>query len=90
MELTLYGSELKIKMWRFSRTIPVSSIVGCKLTDIFPMRDFEGYGFRYGTNCFGYVYPRTPKGVRFSHISGDREIVISSKRPEELFNALCA
>lgn len=89
MELTIDDSELKIDMWRFSKTIPLSSISKCQITDVHIMKDFGGVGYRVGGSGEGYIYPGQPRGVVFSYVGGAREVVISSRRPEELLNALC-
>lgn len=90
MELTVDDSELRIEMWRFSKAIPLRSITSCSIIDVQMMRNFGGMGYRIGEIDEGYVYPGQPKGVLLSHVGGERDIVISSRRPGELLNALCA
>lgn len=93
MELTIEDSELRIVMWRFSKNIPLRSIHGCRIIDIHMMRDFGGFGYRPGLlgkeHVEGYVYPKQPRGVIFSYVGGENDIVISSTRPEDLFDAMC-
>ncbi len=67
--------------WRF----PVGEIIGARVIEFSPLRDFGGWGIKSGPlgMCLNQ---RGSRGVIFAH--GDRSYVIGSDDPEALLQAL--
>lgn len=68
------------------RRIPMEQIVAAEVRELRPIRDFGGWGLRYGRGTKAYL-ARGSRGVYLRMASG-RDIVIGSQQPEELEAAI--
>ena len=71
----------------YRRTITVREIKSCEVRDYRPIRDFGGWGIRWGFGR-GMAYTVSGnRGVQIELTSG-RKVLIGSRRPEELAAAI--
>jgi hypothetical protein len=69
-----------------TRTIPISTVRDARPRTYRPIRDYGGWGIKFGPK--GWVYNVTGRqGVQLV-LSGKRPLLIGSKRPDELAEAI--
>lgn len=66
--------------------IPFETVVNCEVTTYNPLRDYGGWGIRYGSNAKAFNVSGD-RGVLLELTNGDR-ILIGSHQPEQLASLL--
>lgn len=84
-KVTVTGGQVSIRTVP-TRIIPAEDIAGCDVEDVKPVRQFGGWGTRWTFRKRGYVIAGL-NGVRIRQAGGP-DIVICSRRPEELKKAI--
>lgn len=69
-----------------SHSIPFGDITSCKVRTYKPIREFGGWGVRYGRGSKAYCVSGS-QGVQLE-LSGGRRLLIGSQRSEELARAI--
>lgn len=70
------------------RSIPLDQITRCEARTYRPLREYGGWGVRWGWGGRGWVYSVSGnRGVQLEFVSGKR-LLIGSRRPEQLANAI--
>ena len=82
LELFIRWGAIGLKVLRLN----TAEITGTELIEFSPLRDFGGYGIRYGRGMSAY-YLRGNRGVKLTMING-KKYVIGSDRPEQLLDWL--
>jgi hypothetical protein len=81
--------ELDVRFWPFARRrIPANEIVSCEVRTYRPIREYGGWGVRYGFGGMAYNMSGN-RGVQLE-LAGGKRVLIGSQRPEELAAALRA
>ncbi len=81
--------EVRIRFWPFARRrIPIDEIVSYEVRTYRPIREYGGWGVRYGFGGTAYNMSGN-RGVQLELADGKR-VLIGSQRPEELAAALGA
>lgn len=72
------------------RSIPLDQIARCEARTYRPLREYGGWGIRWGWGGRGWVYSVSGnRGVQLEFVSGKR-LLIGSRRPEQLADAITA
>lgn len=70
------------------RAVPWGEVVSAEAITIRPLRDYGGWGIRYGGKARGWIYNvRGTGAVRFM-LQGGRVLVVGTQRPERLWMAV--
>jgi hypothetical protein len=83
------GGSLRVRLFPFvDRKIPIEQIVHCEARTYSPIREYGGWGVRYGGRRRGWAYTVSGHfGVQVELKSGER-LLIGSWRADELVEAL--
>jgi hypothetical protein len=82
LELTVRWGALGLKVLRLN----TEEIAGIELMEFSPLRDFGGYGIRYGRGMSAY-YLRGNLGVKITMVNG-KKYLVGSDHPERLLAVL--
>ena len=83
------SSGLYIKFYPFHRSIQkidLNNVIKMEVVTYRPLRDYGGYGIRYGIGGKAYNVSGN-RGVKLTY-RGGKNLMIGSQRPEELAGAL--
>jgi hypothetical protein len=87
LEVEVRAGELRIRFRPFvNRTIPLDRIVSCEARTYRPIREFGGWGIRYGFGGMAYNVQGN-EGVQLTFVDGKR-LLIGSQSAEELAGAI--
>lgn len=84
--VTVTSDEIRIKTIP-TRIISRKDIKKAEIQEIKALRQYGGWGVRYTGRKIGYISAGCEKGVML-HFENRDDIMISSKHPEELLNAV--
>lgn len=88
IKTTVTGESLTVGMIK-GRTVPIGEIASAVSEDFRAIKDFGGWGLRYGAKGWGYIAAGTNKGLRINMKDG-KSLLISTKRMFELESAVKA
>lgn len=88
MKVTVTDDEIRIKTI-LTRVIRRSEIESLEIRDkIYAVREYGGWGIRWWVRGIGYIAPGNNGGVEVHTAEGKHGIMISSKDPQALLDAL--
>ncbi len=92
LRMTTEVSPGAVRVWfgwvpTFRRSVDLSSVTRLEVIQYRPLRDYGGWGIRYGRDGERILNARGDRGVRLHFADGQR-LVIGSQNPELLASAL--
>ena len=88
LRMTTLVTPTEVRVWfgflpTYRRAIPIASIARVEVVQYRPLRDYGGWGIRYGRDNERVLNARGNRGVRLHLVDGSK-ILIGSQRSEEL------
>ncbi|MDR0198250.1 MAG: hypothetical protein LBI08_00715 [Methanomassiliicoccaceae archaeon] len=77
IKVTVTDESLTVTTFR-KRTIPMGDIENISTEDFKALRDFGGWGIRFGRKGWGYIAAGTDKGIRV-HLKTGKSFLVSTK-----------
>jgi hypothetical protein len=86
IKITVTNETLRVGIFK-GRLVMIKDIERISQEEFSPLRDFLGWGLRYGRGGWAYVAADTNKGLRI-HLKDDKSFLISTKRIFEFESAM--